>query len=1124
MLSLLARRTASHFTNLANANSLKGRLFLTYLSSGSFHSTRFVQEQAGAAVTPSLHEEPCLPPTATSEADGQTTIPHGKEKVADIRKVQEPRKTEDDRVPYWQGITRWKNISEKEFLTHSWQVAKNIQGEKKLYEFLNEVLPDIIPPSPGLEHIRTREDFIEDVKGGIEKAPMAIRLTPHILSVIDWANPLADPIRRQFIPMLSTSLPDHERLELDSLHETDDSPVEGLVHRYTDKALFLAVSVCPLYCRFCTRSYSVGANTGSVQKKSFKPMLKRWESMLEYIKQTPVLQDIVVSGGDSYYLTPDQLGWLGEKLLDIPHIRRFRFATKGIAVSPSRILDPQDDWTDQLIRISRLGRERGKAVAVHTHFNHPHEFTWVTRAAAQKLYENGVVVRNQSVLLKGVNDNVQTMSTLIRELANNNIQPGDMVKGVEDLRTPLRTILDLEQQIRGSIAGFMTPQFVVDLPGGGGKRLAASYQSYDRKTGVSKFVAPAVKGLGKENRVYEYHDPTASLYEYKQSKVMVHEPLNPTAAFKVDDDLLFTWTGHGCDDSLENRPLHSTNADMTLARLDIDLDLQVPFYSSTTLCSSTSDLYPSTTSPRTLYAQTFDRPDTSRSLPRRKNMKDFTRGFATSEEEFEALPLSIRRKYFSTLERLRFAQTSRINTLNELPIQKNRKTSIADRRGLNVPAISPQRRNSSRRLRKASRQSSVSSVEASWFLTLPDKIKRKEFSREEQVVLESGLRENIILDAADEAILRRAGHNQPIVVQPPTPSTAETHSDKYKKPAMVDTLYESFRWMDEEEDLDLKLVFDDYHANLDGVVLPSPTSVCRPSFRRQMSISKMPFGGRSSLSSVRPRSQKQNDDTVQSHNRQKSRALSLIAPKHPPNKPTPTHQSLSTIDPNATHYQDPEARLKLRVYLASPQKFDEAIEFGFPSKDGMIDPEKENKPPSRPSKDMSLRKPFLPDAGLSFLNDDTCSLFEDDDTSIDPDSPLTPLDPGFRPPRQSQQSSGFRYPSSEYPNSQHGISKPTILKNDSYSQAMAGSREMTLRMTLTRPDLRADEKTLYGWQTSNRKAPIEEPMGLSDLDDGYGTMMKGPFGGADGWGEKEEGKGVVKRFWNRVKSSSGRSS
>lgn len=131
----------------------------------------------------------------------------------------------------------------------------------------------------------------------------------------------------------------------------------------------------------------------------------------------------MVSGGDSYYLQPEQLRYIGDCLLAIPHIRRFRIATKGICISPSRTLDPEDTWTDELIRLSNRGRAVGKQVALHTHFCHPQEFTWVSREAAQKLFQSGVIVRNQTVLLRGVNDNVHTMSALIRELADNNIQP-----------------------------------------------------------------------------------------------------------------------------------------------------------------------------------------------------------------------------------------------------------------------------------------------------------------------------------------------------------------------------------------------------------------------------------------------------------------------------------------------------------------------------------------------------------------------------------------------------------------------------------------------------------------------------------------------------------------------------
>jgi lysine 2,3-aminomutase len=247
---------------------------------------------------------------------------------------------------------------------------------------------------------------------------------------------------RQFVTLKSTMLPDHPKLKLDSLHEEDDSPVKGLVHRYPDKALFLgtlspydspqagdtlmihaATSVCPANCTFCTRSYAIGANTQTVTKASLKPTRKRWEQVFAYIESQPGLQDIVVSGGDAYYLAPEHIVMIGERLINMPNIRRFRFASKGLAVAPSRILDSSDCWVDALIHVSNMAKKAGKGMALHTHFNHPNEISWITRLASQKLFEAGVTVRNQTVLLRDVNDDVETMSRLIRDLADNNISP-----------------------------------------------------------------------------------------------------------------------------------------------------------------------------------------------------------------------------------------------------------------------------------------------------------------------------------------------------------------------------------------------------------------------------------------------------------------------------------------------------------------------------------------------------------------------------------------------------------------------------------------------------------------------------------------------------------------------------
>lgn len=164
----------------------------------------------------------------------------------------------------------------------------------------------------------------------------------------------------------------------------------------------------------------------------------------------------------------------------------------------------------------------GKQVCLHTHINHANEITWITRLAANKLFKHGVIVRNQSVLLKGVNNNFAALSSLIKGLSDINIQPYyvyqcDMVQGIEDLRTPLQEIIDLDKQLRGTLSGFMMPSFVVDLPGGGGKRLVSTYETYDQ--GIATYRAPGLPGT-KGEMTYTYHDPkpvkTAVLEEFQQ--------------------------------------------------------------------------------------------------------------------------------------------------------------------------------------------------------------------------------------------------------------------------------------------------------------------------------------------------------------------------------------------------------------------------------------------------------------------------------------------------------------------------------------------------------------------------------------------------------------------------------
>jgi lysine 2,3-aminomutase len=360
--------------------------------------------------------------------------------------------------------------------------------------------------------------FLEDLRTGFHRAPMNVRVSPYAMALIDWSNPYDDPIRTQFIPLASRLLPDHPKLSLDSLHELEDAPLPGLTHRYVDKALFLPTNVCPVYCRFCTRSYAIGGDTDSVEKAELATDPKRWQQAFDYIASRPELQDIVISGGDTYQLPAKSLKRIGDALLDIPNVRRMRFATKGPAILPSKLLTDHA-WTDALCAVVDRGRTMGKDVVLHTHFNSPNEVTWITEKAMRLLFERGVMVRNQSVLIRGVNDDKETMRLLVKRLGYLNVHPyyvymHDMVKGVEDLRTTIQTAIDIEKFVRGSTAGYNTPLFLCDAPGGGGKRDLHSFDYYDRENGIAVYSAPSVK----PGEWFLYYDPIDQLSKEAQAR------------------------------------------------------------------------------------------------------------------------------------------------------------------------------------------------------------------------------------------------------------------------------------------------------------------------------------------------------------------------------------------------------------------------------------------------------------------------------------------------------------------------------------------------------------------------------------------------------------------------------
>ncbi len=406
---------------------------------------------------------------------------------------------------FWKRIPAWKNVSRKEFADHRWQQVNSIKSTVEVIGALEGQLCG---------------DFIDDLLLGLEKTPMRVRITPYIFSLIDWTQPAQDPIRRQFLPLGSQFIEDHPNCMDDSLNEEGDRCAPFLTHRYPDKVLFLPVSVCPVYCSYCTRSRLVGGSTAHKAKSIYGASKHKWNETFDYIRSHPEIEDVVISGGDAFMLPPDMIEHIGTSFLAIPHIRRIRFATKGIAVLPMKITN-DDAWVKAIQSVADQGRKLRKEVSIHTHFNSDYEMTDWTCAAMHRLTDMGIKVRNQSVLLRGVNDSFDCMYRTIKKLASLHIQPylvfiHDMVPGCEHLRTTLAEAERISRELQGTTAGFNVPRFVCDAPGGGGKREISSYQHYDRQLGISAWTAPRIK----PGKVFYYYDPIDQLPE--EGKILWH--------------------------------------------------------------------------------------------------------------------------------------------------------------------------------------------------------------------------------------------------------------------------------------------------------------------------------------------------------------------------------------------------------------------------------------------------------------------------------------------------------------------------------------------------------------------------------------------------------------------------
>lgn len=335
----------------------------------------------------------------------------------------------------FKDIELWKDVTEEQWNDWHWQVQNRITD----VETLKKV-------------IKLTDQEAKDIGEVLKKFRMGI--TPYYASLMDPEDPNC-PVRKQAVPTIMETHAGFGDME-DPLHEDADSPVPGLTHRYPDRVLFLITDQCSMYCRHCTRRRFAGQNDSGV------PM-ERIDACIEYIRNTPEVRDVLLSGGDCLLVEDDKLEYIFKKLREIPHVEIVRLGSRTPVVMPMRI-------TDDLVNMLK----KYHPVWLNTHFNHPKEITPAAAEACRKLADAGIPLGNQSVLLRGVNDCPNTMLELMHGLVKMRVRPYyiyqcDLSMGIEHFRTKVSKGLEIMESLRGHTSGYAVPTFVVDAPGGGGK-------------------------------------------------------------------------------------------------------------------------------------------------------------------------------------------------------------------------------------------------------------------------------------------------------------------------------------------------------------------------------------------------------------------------------------------------------------------------------------------------------------------------------------------------------------------------------------------------------------------------------------------------------------------------------
>jgi lysine 2,3-aminomutase len=309
--------------------------------------------------------------------------------------------------------------------------------------------------------INTVEEFekvlplIESERVALSAADLfRVDITPYFISLIDPDDP-DDPIRQQVIHTDTEMVPFTAMME-DSLAEDRHSPVPGLVHRYPDRALMLVTTQCATYCRYCTRSRIVGDPSATFSRAEF-------EMQLEYLRHTPQIRDVLLSGGDPLVLAPRILEEILSRLREIPHIEIVRIGSRVPVFLPMRI-------TDKLTEMM----QKYHPLWINIHVNHPNEISAELEEACDKMTRAGIPLGNQAVLLAGVNDNIHIQRDLVQKLVRIRVRPYylyqcDLVEGAGHFRTPVAKGIEIMEGLRGHTSGYAVHQYIIDAPGGGGK-------------------------------------------------------------------------------------------------------------------------------------------------------------------------------------------------------------------------------------------------------------------------------------------------------------------------------------------------------------------------------------------------------------------------------------------------------------------------------------------------------------------------------------------------------------------------------------------------------------------------------------------------------------------------------